>query len=180
MYIVVRRGAFETIDEGGRLAGMAAVACSARVRAMTRRSRSGARGPARSSCAPAALASGRACSRSRTRRRPTASSRCPPRRRSERGDALTKIQAMSTELEPPPPDVDGAARLCAEPGDRDERGQDARADRPRGGDGGRARLRRHARAGDRAGDLRPARLRGRGPRRGPDGGRRPARSPFAC
>ena len=25
MYIVVRRGAFETIDEGGRLAGLAAV-----------------------------------------------------------------------------------------------------------------------------------------------------------
>ena len=30
----------------------------------------------------------------------------PPRRRSERSETLTKIQAMSTELEPPPPDVD--------------------------------------------------------------------------
>ena len=30
----------------------------------------------------------------------------PPRRRSERGEALTKLQAMSTELEPPPKQSD--------------------------------------------------------------------------
>jgi peptidyl-tRNA hydrolase len=37
----------------------------------------------------------------------------PPRRRSERGDALTKIQAMSTELEPPPASADDAALVYA-------------------------------------------------------------------
>ena len=39
----------------------------------------------------------------------------PPRRRSERGDALTKIQAMSTELEPPPPSSDAALVYALNP-----------------------------------------------------------------
>ena len=40
----------------------------------------------------------------------------PPRRRSERGDALTKIQAMSTELEPPPAPRRAGRALRAQPG----------------------------------------------------------------
>ena len=151
MYIVIRRGAFETIDEGGRLAGLAAVRVLAEF-AGDPAVEAGCPGPGRSSCGRAARRNGRGCSRSRTRRRRTASSRCPPRRRSERGDALTKIQAMSTELEAPPRAVRCGARLRAEPGDRDELRQDAGPDRPRRGDGGAAGPRRLPRARDRAAD----------------------------
>ena len=99
MYIVVRRGAFETIDEGGRLAGLAAVRVPASSSLTTRRSRSGGRGRARSSCGRAARSQW-----ARVLEEPHAAASdgvvaLPPRRRSERGDALTKIQAMSTELE---------------------------------------------------------------------------------
>jgi peptidyl-tRNA hydrolase len=101
MYIVVRRGAFETIDEGGRLAGIAAVEC---LRAFAGdpdveawRPRPGkvvlrARSPsqwARVLEGPHAAAGDGVVA-------------LPPRRRSERGDTLMKLQAMSTDLEPPP------------------------------------------------------------------------------
>jgi peptidyl-tRNA hydrolase len=105
MYIVVRRGAFETIDEGGRLAGLAAVRALeafgadpewlARPGKVVLRARSPSQW-ARVLEEPHAAASDGVVA-------------LPPRRRSERGDALTKIQAMSTELEPPPRDI--AARL---------------------------------------------------------------------
>ena len=101
MYIVVRRGAFDSIDEGGRLAGLAAVRVlqSFEIDPEWRR-RPGkvvlrARSPsqwARVLEEPHAAASDGVVA-------------LPPRRRSERGDALTKIQAMSTELEPPPDDA---------------------------------------------------------------------------
>jgi len=102
MYIVVRRGAFETIDEGGRLAGLAAVRALEEFGADPEwRARPGkvvlrARSPsqwARVLEEPHAAASDGVVA-------------LPPRRRSERGEALTKIQAMSTELEPPPADTD--------------------------------------------------------------------------
>jgi hypothetical protein len=109
MYIVVRRGAFETIDEGGRLAGLAAVRVLDEFGAEPEwRSRPGkvvlrARSPsqwARVLQEPHAAASDGVVA-------------LPPRRRSERGDALTKIQAMSTELTPPPADVDDAPLIYA-------------------------------------------------------------------
>jgi len=100
MYIVVRRGAFETIDEGGRLAGLAAVRALEEFGADPQwRQRPGkvvlrARSPsqwARVLEEPHAAASDGVVA-------------LPPRRRSERGDALAKLQAMSTGLAPPPPD----------------------------------------------------------------------------
>ena len=115
MYLVVRRGAVEELDRLGELAGAAAVACLRAFAGSTRRSPSGARGRARSCCAPAARRSGRACWRSRTRATRTRSSRIPPRRRSERGDALTKLQAMSTELAPPPPEGRGPVTYALNP-----------------------------------------------------------------
>ena len=112
MYIVIRRGAFDTIDEGGRLAGLAAVRVLAEFGAdpewlrrpgkVVLRARSPSQW-ARVLEEPHAAASDGVVA-------------LPPRRRSERGDALTKIQAMSTELEPPPRDEPRrAARLRAEP-----------------------------------------------------------------
>lgn len=109
MYIVVRRGAFETIDEGGRLAGLAAVRVLEEFAVDPQwRERPGkvvlrARSPsqwARVLEEPHATASDGVIA-------------LPPRRRSERGDALTKLQAMSTELEPPPPDATGERLLYA-------------------------------------------------------------------
>lgn len=101
MYIVVRRGAFSSIDEGGRLAGLAAVrvlsefagdpaieAWLPRPGKVVLRARSPSQW-ARVLSEPHAAASDGVVA-------------LPPRRRSERGEALTKIQAMSTELEPPP------------------------------------------------------------------------------
>jgi hypothetical protein len=105
MYIVVRRGAFDSIDAGGRLAGIAAVNVLREYPPPEEwRQRPGkvvlrARSPsqwARVLEEPHAAASDGVVA-------------LPPRRRSERGDALTKIQAMSTELDPPPGSSD--ARL---------------------------------------------------------------------
>lgn len=103
MYIVVRRGAFTTLDEGGRLAGLAAVRAveafeidpewRARPGKVVLRARSPSQW-ARVLEEPHAAASDGVVA-------------LPPRRRSERGEALTKIQAMSTELEPAPPDAGG-------------------------------------------------------------------------
>ena len=112
MYIVIRRGAFETIDEGGRLAGLAAVRVLEqfageetiqqwlpRAGKVVLRARSPSQW-ARVLEEPHAAASDGVVA-------------LPPRRRSERGDALTKIQAMSTELEPAPPDAPGAPLVYA-------------------------------------------------------------------
>ena len=101
MYIVVRRGAFETIDEGGRLAGLAAVKVLQEF----------ADDPALADWRPrpgkVVLRARSPSQWARVLEEPHAAASdgvvaLPPRRRSERGDALTKIQAMSTELEPPP------------------------------------------------------------------------------
>jgi hypothetical protein len=101
MYIVVRRGAFATIDEGGRLAGIAAVNVlhefAEDPNVALWRPRPGkvvlrARSPSqweRVLEEPHAAASDGVIA-------------LPPRRRSERSETLMKIQAMSTELEPPP------------------------------------------------------------------------------
>ena len=103
MYIVVRRGAFESIDEGGRLAGIAAVQVLHEFTAVPEewRQRPGkvvlrARSPsqwARVLEEPHSAAGDGVVA-------------LPPRRRSERGDALTKLQAMSTELDQAPDAAD--------------------------------------------------------------------------
>ena len=111
MYIVVRRGAFDTIDEGGRLAGLAAVRVLGEFGADPEwRRRPGkvvlrARGPsqwARVLEEPHAAAGDGVVA-------------LPPRRRSERGEALTKLQAMATELEPPPSESDASLVYALNP-----------------------------------------------------------------
>ncbi len=102
LYIVVRRGAFDSIDEGGRLAGIAAVQVlhehpvpdewRQRPGKVVLRARSPSQW-ARVLEEPHAKAGDGVVA-------------LPPRRRSERGDALTKLQAMSTELEPAPDTAD--------------------------------------------------------------------------
>jgi hypothetical protein len=104
MYIVVRRGAFETIDEGGRLAGLAAV------RALNQFADDPAIEEWRPRPGKVVLRARSPSQWARVLEEPHAAASdgvvaLPPRRRSERGDALTKIQAMSTELEPPPADA---------------------------------------------------------------------------
>ena len=100
MYIVVRRGAFDSIAEGGRLAGIAAVKALETFAADPEwRRRPG----------KVVLRARSASQWARMLEEPHAAAgdgvvALPPRRRSERGDALTKLQAMSTELEPPPSD----------------------------------------------------------------------------
>ena len=98
MYIVVRRGAFETIDEGGRLAGLAAV------RALEEFADDPAIAEWRPRPGKVVLRARSPSQWARVLEEPHAAASdgvvaLPPRRRSERGDALTKIQAMSTELE---------------------------------------------------------------------------------
>ncbi len=100
MYIVVRRGAFDSIDEGGRLAGLAAVRVLrefADETAALWRERPG----------KVVLRARSASQWARVLEEPHAAAgdgvvALPPRRRSQRGEALTKLQAMATELEPPP------------------------------------------------------------------------------
>jgi hypothetical protein len=112
MYIVVRRGAFETIDEGGRLAGIAAVNVlhdfSEDPNVKAWRPRPGkvvlrARSPSqweRVLEEPHAVGGEGVVA-------------LPPRRRSERGDTLTKLQAMSTDLLPAPKHDPEASLLFA-------------------------------------------------------------------
>ena len=97
MYLVVRRGAFTDLSTGGELAGAAAVACvrefeipdewRERPGKVTLRARTGGQWDQvlelPHACAGDAVAA------------------LPPMRRSERPPLLTKLQAMSTELEPP-------------------------------------------------------------------------------
>jgi peptidyl-tRNA hydrolase len=102
MYLVVRRAAVTSMAQAGQLAGAAAVAC---VRAF-------ADDPALAAWRPRP---GKVCLRARTdaqwaqvvEHEPHAMAgdavlAIPPRRRSQRGPLLERLQAMSTALEPPP------------------------------------------------------------------------------
>src|SRR4051794_19109437 len=94
MYIVVRRGAFETIDAGGRMAGLAAARVLdefevadewlARPGKVVLRARSPSQWE-RVVCEPHSVGGEGVIA-------------LPPRRRSERSETLMKIQAMSTAL----------------------------------------------------------------------------------
>jgi peptidyl-tRNA hydrolase len=110
MYLVLRRGAIETIARAGELAGAAAVAC---LRAF---GDDPERGEAISQWRERP---GKVCLRARTQAQweqvlaepgvvvagepgGEAVAALAPRRRSQRGDLLERLQAMSTALEPPP------------------------------------------------------------------------------
>jgi hypothetical protein len=105
MYLVVLRGAVTELARAGELAGAAAVACV----------RQFAGDPALEAWRERP---GKVCLRARTEgqwRQVTeephtiagdAVIALPPRRRSERGPLLERLQAMSTQLEPPPESVD--------------------------------------------------------------------------
>jgi peptidyl-tRNA hydrolase PTH2 len=109
MYLVVRRGAFEDLETGGVLGGAAAVACLERF----------AGDPEHADAITAWRARpGKVTLRARggqwdqlLREEPltiagdpdgAAVVALPPRRRSQRSDLLRKLQAMSSELAPPP------------------------------------------------------------------------------
>jgi hypothetical protein len=101
MYLVVRRGAFTDLATGGELAGAAAVACVRRFEIpdewverpgkVTLRARTGGQWEQVLEL-PHALAG-------------DAVAALTPMRRSERPPLLTRLQAMSTALEPPPPEA---------------------------------------------------------------------------
>jgi peptidyl-tRNA hydrolase len=109
MYLVVRRAAVTSLARAGELAGAAAVACV----------REFAGDPALEAWRPRP---GKVCLRARTdgqwaqvvAEEPHAMAgdavlAIPPRRRSERGPLLERLQAMSTALEPPPSRAPAAA-----------------------------------------------------------------------
>jgi peptidyl-tRNA hydrolase len=117
MYLVLQRGAVASLARAGELAGAAAVAC---VRVFDD-------DPALAAWRPRP---GKVCLRARTASQwrqvleephalagdPDGESAValPPRRRSERGPLLERLQAMSSELEPPPesaPPGDGVTYL---------------------------------------------------------------------
>jgi hypothetical protein len=110
MYLVVLRGAVTELTRAGELAGAAAVRC---VREFADDPR----------MAEWRERPGKVCLRARTEgqwrqvlEEPHAAAggavvALPPRRRSERGPLLEKLQAMSTELEPPPASAPRDARL---------------------------------------------------------------------
>jgi len=107
LYLVVRRGAFTDLATGGELAGAAAVACvrgfevpdewRERPGKVTLRARTGGQWEQvlqlPHACAGDAVAA------------------LPPMRRSERPELLTKLQAMSTSLDPPPESAPSEERL---------------------------------------------------------------------
>src|SRR3954466_12434680 len=114
MYLVVRRGAVEELDRLGELGGAAAVACL----------RAFADEPAVAQWRPrpgkVVLRARSPAQWARVLEEPHAGDEdavvaIPPRRRSERGDALTKLQAMSTELAPPPRDGRGPVTYALNP-----------------------------------------------------------------
>ncbi|HMJ35386.1 MAG TPA: peptidyl-tRNA hydrolase [Baekduia sp.] len=129
MFLVVRRGAFDDLETGGVLAGAAAVACLRRFAddaeyaeaieawrerpgKVTLRARGG-QWPEVLQTEDHAIA-GDADG--------AAVLALPPRRRSERGELLTKLQAMSSELAPAPvtasapaPDTDGRMTYILNP-----------------------------------------------------------------
>jgi hypothetical protein len=104
MYLVTRRGAIASLERGGELAGLAAVRCvrafaddprmaewRARPGKVTLRARGGQWAEVlREPHAMAGDPDGEAVVA------------LPPRRRSERGELLERMQAMASELEPPP------------------------------------------------------------------------------
>jgi peptidyl-tRNA hydrolase len=112
MYLVLRRGAIASLERAGELAGAAAVACV----------RDDAFAEAVAAWRPRP---GKVCLRARTQAQweqvldePGALAgdpdgeavlALPPRRRSERGPLLERLQAMSSALEPPPEDGAPAA-----------------------------------------------------------------------
>jgi hypothetical protein len=117
MYLVLQRGAVTALSRAGELAGAAAVACV----------RTFAGDPALEEWRDRP---GKVCLRARTASQwrqvleephalagdPEGESAValPPRRRSQRGPLLERLQAMSTELEPPPesaPPADGVTYL---------------------------------------------------------------------
>jgi hypothetical protein len=116
MYLVVRRGAVEELDRLGQLAGAAAVACleafadeyADAIAAW--RPRPGkvvlrARSPSQWAQVLEEPHAGDA----------EVVVALPPRRRSERGEALTRLQAMSTALAPPPGDGRGPVTYALNP-----------------------------------------------------------------
>src|SRR3954469_4850909 len=116
MYLVVRRGAIEELDRLGELAGAAAVACL-REFAQSHAEAIGAWTPRPGKVV---LRARSAAQWARVLEEPHAGAEdalvaIPPRRRSERGDALTRLQAMSTELIPPPPDGRGPVTYALNP-----------------------------------------------------------------
>jgi Peptidyl-tRNA hydrolase PTH2 len=112
MYLVVLRGAVEDLARAAELAGAAAVAC--------------VRKPAFEAAVEAwRPRPGKVCLRARTVSQweqvleephtlaGDAVAALPPRRRSERGQLLERLQAMSTELAPPPADAPRGASAIA-------------------------------------------------------------------
>ena len=111
MYLIIRRGAFADLARAGALTGAAAVRCVREFAAdplmadwlprpgkVVLRARGGQWAEAREE--PHALAGdpdGEAVIA------------LPPRRRSERGPLLERMQAMTSELEPPPAEAEGEA-----------------------------------------------------------------------
>jgi|1186.fasta_scaffold161259_1 peptidyl-tRNA hydrolase len=129
MYLVVRRGAFDDLETGGVLAGAAAVACIRRFEQDPERCEALAAWRERP---------GKVTLRARGGQWTdvlehedftyagdldgAAVLALPPRRRSERSETLTKLQALSSELEPPPttdlppePDPDGRMTYIINP-----------------------------------------------------------------
>lgn len=110
MYLVVRRGAVESIERGGELAGAAAVACVRRFaddpRMTEWRPRPGkVTLRARGGQWPRVLAEPHAIAGDPDGPSVVA---LPPRRRSERSDLLEQMQAMTSALAPAPADADPA------------------------------------------------------------------------
>jgi hypothetical protein len=107
MYLVTRRGAIATLDRAGELAGAAAVRC---VRAFAddprmvewRRRPGKVMLRARGGQWPEVLEQPHTLAGDPDGEAVVA---LPPRRRSERGELLERMQAMASELEPPPEDV---------------------------------------------------------------------------
>lgn len=111
MYIVVRRGAFTSLDEGGRMVGLAAV------RAI-RQFEMPAEWLARAG--KVVLRARQPSQFARLLEEPHAVGgegviALPPRRRSERSETLMKIQAMSTELDAPPSTSSAAVVYAVNP-----------------------------------------------------------------
>jgi peptidyl-tRNA hydrolase len=116
MYLVLRRGAIAELAHAGELAGAAAVACLRVFATQPEYEEAVAAWRARP---------GKVCLRARTsaqweqvlgephtlagRADGEAVIALPPRRRSERGPLLERLQAMSSALEPPPEDAPGRA-----------------------------------------------------------------------
>jgi hypothetical protein len=116
MYLVVRRGAVEELDRLGELAGAAAVACLEEFGA----SHADAIAAWRPRPGKVVLRARSPSQWERMLAEPHAGDEeavvaLPPRRRSDRGPALERLQAMSTELVPPPAEGRGAVTYALNP-----------------------------------------------------------------